>query len=98
MCRRSGAEGRARTALSERSESAPKGAARSRHDEDLAVALWVGEVGERAGYPVEADFAGDERRHVHLALGDRAQALGELHRVVAEHELDAQLLADAVER
>ena len=62
--------------------------------EDLAVPLGVGQRVERAGHAVEADLAGDHRRHVDLALGDRAQRAGELHRVVAEHELDVELLAD----
>ncbi len=60
--------------------------------------LGVGQPLEGVGHLVEADLAGDHRDDVDLALGDRAQAGGELQRVVAEHELHVELLADAVER
>ena len=50
----------------------------------LQCVVGVAEGVERPGHAVEADLAGDQRGDVDLALGDRAQRVGELHRVVAE--------------
>src|SRR5207247_2512956 len=69
-----------------------------RRDDDLAVLLRVAECLERAGHAVEPDLAGDHRRHIDLPLGDRPQARGELHRVIAQRELDVELFADPEER
>src|SRR3546814_17210541 len=66
--------------------------------QDLAVGVGVAEGLEGVGDAFEGDLAGDHRRDVDVALCDRSQRLVELHRVVAEAELDVQLLADPEER
>ena len=53
---------------------------------------------ERLGDAVDGDRAGDQRAQVDLALGDRAQRLGELVGLVAEGELDVELSPDADHR
>src|SRR3546814_19014424 len=58
----------------------------------------VAEGREGVGDAFEGDLDGDHRRDVDVALCDRSQRLVELHRVVAEAELDVQLLADPEER
>src|SRR5262249_18048873 len=64
---------------------------------DFGVLPGIGKLGERALYPVETKMAGDQRRAVNLALGDVMQALCELLRRVAEHELQIKLLGDSEE-
>src|SRR3954463_9744626 len=60
--------------------------AAARVDQDLGVALRVGERAERRVDAVEPDLAGDQRARVHIALGEHPQSVAELERRVADDE------------
>src|SRR5262245_2970757 len=67
-------------------------------DDDLGMLFRIGQFGERALHAFQPDMTSDQRRHVHLALGDMVQALGKLLAGIGQHELDVQLFDDAEER
>ena len=56
------------------------------------MALGVAELREAAGHALDTHLAGNERRDREAALGDVEERRRELVRLVAEDELQAQLL------
>src|SRR6266436_5188059 len=85
------------SAARETSPSMPPVSSPPRLDQDLRVRVGVRERRERARHAVHADPSRDQRRDRDAPLGDRGERARELLRRVAEHELQRQLLVDAVQ-
>src|SRR5690348_15490162 len=59
-------------------------------NDDLRMSLGVAELGECPFHAIQPDMPGDQRRHVHLAVRNVAQARRELVCRVAQHELHVE--------
>src|SRR5438445_9213630 len=84
------------SAARQTSPSMPPVSSPPRLDQDLRVRVGARERRERARHAVHADPSRDQRRDGDAPLGDRGERARELLRRVAEHELQRQLLVDAV--
>src|SRR5581483_3683683 len=82
------------TAMNSRLNS---GIASFRFDEDLGVEVGMAQLLERVGDPVQVHHTRYQRRDVHGAVGNHLERPVELGRLVAEHELEGQLLGDGEE-
>src|SRR5438046_463498 len=84
------------SAVTQTSPSMPPVSSPPRLDQALRVHVGVRERLERARHAVHADPSRDQRRDRDAPFGDRGERARELLRRVAEHELQRQLLVDAV--